>query len=238
MSEQQTPKTNFVLGFFVGMAILSTVAFFTLLVIVFNKPAKVDLAAKADTEQAAAPADDQQEQPSAPVPGVKENEPFKGGKDAKVTVIEYTDFQCPYCLKHHATIQKLVSTYGNKIKLVIRNYPLSFHENAQKAAEAFECAAEQGKSFEMVDAMFKANEKGTMSVDQWKADAKKLGMNTKALFNDCLDSGKMVEKVSQDAAEGGSAGVSGTPATFVNGKMFSGSLPFETFKQTIDDLLK
>ncbi|KKR08046.1 MAG: hypothetical protein UT32_C0004G0020 [Parcubacteria group bacterium GW2011_GWC2_39_14] len=232
MSEQ-TPKTNFLLGFFVGMAILSTVAFFTLLIVVFNQPAQANLAVNPtiDTTQPAA------EPTYVPVVGVKENEPFKGGKDAKVTIIEYTDFECPYCLKHHDTIKQIISTYGNKIKYVLRNFPLGFHPEAQKAAESFECALEQGKSFEMSDAMFQANEAGNMSVDKWKSLAKGFGLNTTE-FNDCLDTGKYADKVAADAAEGGASGVTGTPATFVNGQLVSGALPFENFQQTIDALLK
>ena len=218
MSEQ-TPKTNFWLGFFVGIAILATVGFITMLIVVFNKPATTDLAVK--------PTPDAQVQPTeepenfAPVKAIQADEPFKGGKDAKVTIIEYTDFECPYCLRHHATSKQIVETYGNKIKYVIRNFPLGFHPQAQKAAESFECALEQGKSFEMADAMFEANEAKTMSVEKWKAIAKNLGLNT-SKFNDCLDTGKYAAKVAQDAAEGGSAGVSGTPATFVNGQLISG----------------
>lgn len=237
MSEQQTSKTNFLLGFFVGMAILSTVAFFTLLIVVFNKPATVELAA--NNAVAAAPTAQPTDDPTnyAPVPGPKENEPFKGGKDAKVTIIEYTDFECPYCLRHHDTINQITNTYGNKVKYILRHYPLGFHANAQKAAESFECAAEQGKAFQMVDAIFQANADKVMGVDKWKEIAKTLGMSTKK-FNDCLDTGKYAQKVATDAAEGGASGVSGTPATFVNGQLVSGALPFDSFKQTIDGLLK
>ncbi len=234
MSEQSS-KTNFFLGLFVGMAILSTLAFFTLLIVVFNDKDTVVPVVNADENAVVAPEED--EAPAAPVVGVKDNEPFKGGKDAKVTIIEYTDFECPYCLRHHATINQIISTYGNKVKYVLRNFPLSFHANAQKAAEAFECAAEQGKAYEMSDELFKANENDNMSVDTWKSLAKKLGLNT-SKFNDCLDSGKYESKISTDIAEGGAAGVSGTPATFVNGQLVSGALPFESFQQTIDALLK
>lgn len=233
MSEQ-TSKSSFLLGLFVGMAALSVVAFFTLLITVFNKSETVALGA--DVNEEVAPADEE-EVVYAPVVGVKDSEPFKGGKDAKVTIIEYTDFECPYCLRHHDTINQIISNYGNKIKYVLRNYPLGFHENAQKAAEAFECAAEQGKAYEMSEELFKANEAGTMGVDTWKTVAKTLGLNT-TKFNDCLDTGKYAEKITNDIAEGSDAGVSGTPATFVNGQLVSGALPFESFQQTIDALLE
>lgn len=235
MSESNVSKTNFLLGLFVGMAVLSTVAFFTLLVVVFNDKEEVNLAVNAQDVVADEPS--QQVQAGAPVPAVKDGETFKGGKNAEVVLIEYTDFECPYCLRHHETVNQIIKEYGNDVKYVLRHFPLGFHPNAQKAAEAFECAAEQGKGYEMGDYMFAANEAGTMGVDKWKEGAKTLGLKT-SQFNDCLDSGKYVAKVQQDVAEGSAAGVDGTPATFVNGQLVSGALPFESFKSAIDQMLQ
>lgn len=246
MSEEKPKspnKINFLLGLFVGMAAISAIGFFALLIIVFSKGQPVNLAVKAaDTEQAAptnngqAPADQAPQQAVGPVPGITADDHVQGGKNAKVVLIEYTDFECPYCSKHYDTTSQIMKTYGDKVKFVVRNFPLSFHANAQKAAEASECASEQGKFWQMYDALFAANKAGTMSVDKWKAEAKTLGLNT-TQFNNCLDSGKYADKVSQQAAGGGSAGVDGTPATFVNGQLVSGALPFDTFKTQIDKLL-
>lgn len=229
-------KTNFWLGFFAGMAILAVVAFFVLLIVVFSNKQPVNFAANADTT--AQPAQ-QAEQPAvAPVPGVKDGEKFLGGKDAKAVLIEYTDLECPYCSKQHTTVKQILSIYGDKVKYVLRHYPLtSIHPDAQKAAEAVECATEQNKRFEMVDYVFDANAAQAMSVDSWKAGAKKMGLNV-GKFNDCLDSGRMAAAVEASAQEGGTAGVDGTPATFINGELVSGAVPIDSFKGMIDNALK
>jgi len=237
MSEEirKVAKGNFLLGLFAGMAFIAVIGFFALLVIVFTgNSANSKLAGDSPSELV--PQDNQPIAVQAVVPP-KDGESYKGGKDAKVTMIVYTDFECPYCLNQHETINQLIKIYGNKIKVVIRNFPLSFHANAQKASEAYECAAEQGKAFEMADAIFSANGAGTMSVDLWKTTAKKLGLKI-AQFNDCLDNGEMTAKVAQDANEGSASGVDGTPATFINGQLISGAVPIENFQQMIDSLLQ
>jgi protein-disulfide isomerase len=232
---QKTSKANFFLGFFIGMAAISVVGFITMLIIVFGQGQSVDLAAEA--AGGAEQQQQQQQQPDYdPVPPINNDDYVFGKKDAKVVIIEYTDFECPYCARHYDTAKKIKETYGNKIAFVTRNYPLSFHPQAQKAAEASECAGEQGKFWQMYDVLFEANKAKNMSVDTWKAEAKKMGLNTKK-FNDCLDSGKYAEKVADEMEAGAYAGVSGTPATFINGELISGALPFETFKQIIDQLL-
>lgn len=160
---------------------------------------------------------------------------IRGDKNAKVTLIEFSDFQCPYCGRVEPTIEKILKDYSGKVRLVYRHFPLSFHENAQKAAEASECASEQGKFWEMHDKMY-ANQT-TLTVDDLKGYAKGLGLNT-SQFNSCLDSGKYASKVSAQEAEGQAAGVNGTPATFVNGTLVSGAVPYEQFKAAIDAALK
>ncbi|PIR93269.1 hypothetical protein COT99_01700 [Candidatus Falkowbacteria bacterium CG10_big_fil_rev_8_21_14_0_10_43_10] len=170
-------------------------------------------------------------QEAAPIDG--ENEYVKGNKEATVDVIEYSDFECPYCLRHTAAMDQIFNDYKDKIRVVFRHFPLSFHAEAQKAAEASECAGEQGKFWEMHDKIFKANEAKNMSVAQWKTEAKNLGLNT-AQFNACLDSGKYADKIKKQTAGGQAAGVTGTPATFINGQMFSGAVGYDTLKQAIE----
>ncbi len=235
VSRKSGEKTNFFLGFFSGMALLAVVAFFVLLIMVFVGKQPVDLAVNAEDNTALA-AEEQQAPEAAPVPPVTDADYFIGGKNAKVVLIEYTDFECPYCLRHHDTAKQIRETYGDKIKFVGRNFPLSFHPESQKAAEAVECAGEQGKYWQMYDAAFAANEAGEMGVEKWKSEAVKLGLNA-SKFNDCLDSGKTVSKIDEQMASASAAGVDGTPATFVNGQLVSGALPFESFKQIIDGLL-
>ncbi|EKE06013.1 MAG: hypothetical protein ACD_19C00120G0002 [uncultured bacterium] len=119
--------------------------------------------------------------------------------------------------------------------MVYKYFPLSFHPNAQKAAEAAECASEQGKFWEYHDTLFD-NQQNGFSITNFKQWAKDLNLNT-SKFNDCLDTGKYASKVQADEADGQNRGVNGTPATFVNGQLISGAVPYESFKSVIDQLL-
>lgn len=214
---------------------MSVLAFFVLLILVFNDRQPVDLSAKAGEKEAVAKEEPEQ-QAEQPVPAISDEDYVYGKRDAKVVVIEYTDFECPFCLKHYETAKKIKAAFGDKIAFVGRHFPLSFHENAQKAAEAAECAGEQGKFWEMYDKLFEANEAKAMGVEKWKAEAKSLGLKADK-FNNCLDSGKYAGKIQKEAADGAGAGVKGTPATFVNGQLISGAQPYEVFQSAISALL-
>jgi protein-disulfide isomerase len=159
-----------------------------------------------------------------------------GGKDAKVTIVEYSDFECPFCSRAYPTVKQVMDTYGDDVRLVYRHYPLSFHPQAQKAAEASECAADQGKFWEFHDLVF-ANQDllqgGLTQMKKWAADLK---LNT-GKFNSCLDSGEKADKVLTQMNEGSALGVSGTPGFFINGVSVVGAQPFSTFKQIIDQEL-
>jgi protein-disulfide isomerase len=234
-------KTSFFLGLSTGVAVASTLAFVGLFVLVLSgKNVASNKNETAGTQPKAAAVNQQEAEAPQPnnaeVPPITADDHIKGNENAKVTLIEYSDFQCPYCARHYQTIKKIFDEYGDKVRLVYRHFPLSFHPEAQKAAEASECAAEQGKFWEMHDAIFEANLAGTMSVTKWKEEAKKLGLNTKK-FNDCLDSGKYANKVSNQMAGGSAAGVQGTPATFVNGELVEGAIPYEQFKAVIESKL-
>ncbi len=236
-----TRRTSFVLGLMSGISGTSVLALIGLFVLMSagqglsgSKNTNVNsVNSNANTNQAAV---NQEPTPAGEVPPITGDDHVKGGNNAKVTLIEYSDFQCPYCSRHNDTMDEIYKAYGNKVKIIFRHFPLSFHPEAQKAAEASECAAEQGKFWEMHDKIFAANTAGTMSVAKWKEEAKNLKLNT-SKFNDCLDSGKYADKVGQMAAGGSTAGVEGTPATFVNGELVSGALPIEQFKQIIDGKL-
>ncbi len=154
-----------------------------------------------------------------------------GPKDAKVTIIEFSDFQCPYCQKAKETIDEIMKEYGDKARLVFKQFPLQFHNNSQKAAEASECANEQGKFWEMHDYMFANQDK--LGVADLKKAAKNLGIKASD-FDSCLDSGKYGDKIKNDIATGTNFGVSGTPAFFINGQFLSGAQPIESFKKIID----
>jgi protein-disulfide isomerase len=161
--------------------------------------------------------------------------PYQGAADAKVVVVEYSDFQCPFCKRAYPTVKQLLSEYGSKIKFYYKHFPLGFHQNAQKAGEAYECAAEQGKNWEYHDVLFeKGNGDGTgLNNADLKKYASDLQLDT-AKFNSCLDSGKFASKVQADAAEGGANGVSGTPTFFINGQAVVGAQPYATIKSVVD----
>lgn len=160
---------------------------------------------------------------------------IRGAFDASVTLVEFSDFECPFCERHYPTLNKILSDYQGKVRLVYKHFPLSFHPNSQKAAEASECANEQGKFWQYHDKLFE-NQTSGFSLDKFKQWAKDLKLNTNK-FNDCLDSSKYAQKVQADYQEGASKSVNGTPATFVNGQLVSGALPYESFKQIIDQVI-
>jgi len=162
--------------------------------------------------------------------------PAKGPASAPVTIVEFSDFQCPFCSRVTPTLQEVVSKYGNKIRLVFRQFPLPMHPNAAKAAEASLCANEQGKFWEMHDAMFK--DQAGLAVDGLKSKAAGIAGINAASFNSCLDSGKETPAVQSDVKAGAKAGVNGTPAMFVNGRFVSGVVSADDLSKVIDEELK
>jgi protein-disulfide isomerase len=160
--------------------------------------------------------------------------PSKGPQGAPVTIIEFSDFQCPFCSQARKSADQAVNNYSGKVRLVFRDFPLPFHDKAEKAAEAGHCAEEQGKFWEMHDRMFDSQDK--LSPEDLKASAKAIGLDT-AKFDACLDSGRTADKVKQDIAAAKAAGVTGTPAFFVNGRSLPGVQPYEKLKQVIDEEL-
>lgn len=167
----------------------------------------------------------------APKVQVATTGPAKGPETAKVTIVEFSDFQCPYCSRGRQVMDQVVKAYGDKVRVVFRDFPLSFHENAQKAAEAGQCANDQGKFWAMHDWMFD-NQK-SLGVEDLKKAARTLQIDG-AKFDECLTSGKFAKVVAENMKAGSAAGVRGTPAFFVNGVFLNGALPFEKFKAEID----
>jgi protein-disulfide isomerase len=166
-----------------------------------------------------------------------DDDAFKGSEDAPVTIVEFSDFECPFCARFYKqTLGKIEEEYikTGKVKLVYRDYPLPFHTHAQKAAEAAECAGEQGKFWEMHNKLFEEGVKG--GVESFKQFAADIGLDTEK-FNDCLDSGKMAEEVQKDMKDGSAAGIRGTPGFIINGQLVSGAQPFENFKRVIESEL-
>jgi len=234
---------NFVLGLVSGIAIIALIGFVFLLVERNNNGMEkaenggAPVAAVQPTQPTQPTAAAQPTAPSAPIPEVTSADHIRGNKDAAVTLVEYSDFQCPYCLRFTPTVEKALQEFPNDVRLVYRHFPLnSIHPNAQKSAEASECASEQWKFWEMHDKIFEQNAANNMSVAEWKQLASDMGLDT-AKFNDCLDSDKYASLVQQNAAGGQAAGVRGTPATFVNGQLVSGAVPYEQLKAVIQSKL-
>lgn len=176
----------------------------------------------------------------SPTPGnLADNDPFLGNPDAPVTVVEFSDFQCPFCQRFHGeTLPRIIDEYvkTGKVKFVYRDFPLSaIHGMAQKAAEAGECANEQGKFWEYHDLLFlRQDQLGVMNFIQWAGE---LGLDSDRFAN-CLESGKYSAEVEGDYRDGEAAGVKGTPANFINGRILEGALPFSKFQAIIEEELK
>jgi len=162
------------------------------------------------------------------------NSPSKGPANAPIEMVEFSDFQCPFCLRADPTVQQVLRTYGDKIRFVYRNYPLPNHPMARPAAEAAACANEQGKFWPYHDLLF-ANPSKLSDAD-FKQHAAELSLNP-AQFNACVDTHKMQPLIDTDVKEGEAAGVNGTPAFYINGRMISGAQPYDVFKRIIDDEL-
>lgn len=179
----------------------------------------------------------------------RSDEPVIGNKNAKVTMIEFSDFQCPFCERFYKDSYSQIKTKyvdTGKLKIVYRHFPLSFHQNAQKAAEAAECANRQGKFEQYHDLLFNNSQSdGTgLNTADLKKYADQLGLNKGTLglgqnkFNTCLDNGETAQVVSQDTAAGTAAGVDGTPSFFINGKKIVGAQPYSVFEAAIEAALK
>lgn len=174
------------------------------------------------------------EVPSGPVDVSLDDDPVLGDKNAPVTIVEFSDYECPFCGRYFTqTYPQLKKDYvdSGKVKIVFRDYPLPFHGNAQKASEASECADDQGKFWELHDKMFSNQQ--ALSVADLKKYAGELALDQKK-FDECLDSGKYASEVQNDLNDGSKYGVSGTPSFFVNGLLLVGAQPYSEFKRLID----
>jgi len=157
--------------------------------------------------------------------------PFKGPKDAKVTIVEFSDFQCPYCSRAIPWVDSILKAYPNDVKLVFKQYPLPFHKQAKMAAEAGLAAHQQGKFWELHDKMF-ANYR-ELSRDNVVAWAKELGLDEGKIAA-ALDAGTYSKAVDKDMADGQKVGVRGTPTFFLNGKLYGGGRDLASVKPVID----
>lgn len=241
------PKQAFVLGCISTLLMMGTLGFILLGVYVLQGGA-----AGGTLTAAADEADNVKEKETDPlvpivpeptvageVPAVTQSDHVVGNANAPLTLIEYSDFQCPFCSRFHPTVKQVLQEYPNDVKVIFRHFPLSFHPNALPAAEASECAGEQGKFWEYADKLFE--NQSALGAELYTKLAADIGLNTDA-FKACLDSDKFLTHIQQDMQGGSSAGVSGTPGSFLidadgNAQSIKGALPYSTVKSIIDQAL-
>ncbi len=156
-----------------------------------------------------------------------------GSRDAEIILVEFADYECPYCEKVHDHILKLKQDYGGRVAIAYKDFPLPMHSRAEKAAEAARCAGDQGKFWAYHNILYTSR---ALNIEQLKAQARVLGMDGQK-FDQCLDSGSMAAAVKKDFDEGVALGLTGTPSFFVNGHFFSGAVDYAGLKQMVDQQL-
>ncbi len=161
--------------------------------------------------------------------------PSRGSITAPVTIVEFSDFECPFCSRASATMKKIEESYGSRVRIVFRDFPLASHRGAPRAAEAAHCAEEQGKFWEMHDRLYSKGG-GTLTDADLRRFAGEAGLDGQK-FGTCLDSGKYTETWKTSQAEGMRIGVGSTPTFFINGRMIPGAAPYEIFAAMIDEEL-
>ena len=224
-----SPKVMFFMGLFLGVALSSTMGLGLVVGGVIKGGSATTVVATNTDGTGGTPTTPPTPPPTnyAPVKPVGSNDHIKGGKNAKVTLIEYSDFECPFCKRFSPSLEQALKDFPNDVRLTYRHFPLrSLHPNAQKAAEASECAAKLGgndKFWAMHDKLIGDT---AMSTDNMKRFAKEIGLD-QGKFNTCLDKGETADRVNSDFNEGSTFGVEGTPATFINGKLASGAIPYD-----------
>lgn len=234
-------KSAFWLGFLAAVLTIGTVGFILLGTCMLNGSCS-GLGGK-NYKVAAA---DNDNNPNVPptetaeaIPVVTSDDHVRGPDDAEITIIEYSDFECPFCGRFHPTMLQVMDAYAGKVRWVLRHFPLSFHPQAEPAALAAECAGEQGKFWEFADDMFVNQE--SLGTTYYSSLATKFGLN-KSQFDSCVSSGKYLDKIRAQSQSGGAAGVTGTPGSFIidqdgNAIPIQGALPYESVASAIDELL-
>ncbi len=220
-----SPKLNFFVGLIIGVAVVSLAGFLTLS-LKGNK-------SNSGTDNNQPQVSGEQEQKIDLK--IAETDHVLGNKDAQVKIFEFSDFQCPYCARHQETLAQLVKEYGDKVAWVFKQFPIPSHPLGLPGAMASECAAEQGKFWEMAETIFKNQE--TLTTDSFEKFAKDLGLDVEK-FKTCVAEEKPKDKIMADYNLGINSGVGGTPTNFINNEMVPGAVPYEQLKAMIDELLK
>ena len=242
------PKTGFFMGLMVGITVISLVGFVSLLTVVVGE----------DNEEGTVAGEVKTAEPAKntntnPIPSVAPPEPEApavdveisgddhsiGPENATVTLVEYSDFECSFCSRHYTTIKNIEEKYSDSVRIIYRHFPLSFHEQARPAALASECAAEQGKFWEMHDKIFE--NQSSLTSDVYSEYAQEIGLES-GKFKDCYESEKYDQNITDDMSSGIQSGVKGTPATFIitdnDQTLISGAVPQSEVEAAIDQALK
>jgi protein-disulfide isomerase len=246
MLGSMTQKGSFFFGLLSGIALMSIIGFAVTITLVMqgsigktdsNGSGKVAGATDKLPTNANVEPTEPVGNPDALKP-VTDEDHSQGPKNAKVTMIEFSDFQCPYCQKVHPTLKQVMKEYEGKVRWVYRHYPLeSIHANARPAANASECIADLGGDEAFWGFADEAYTNQSSLGDAFYLDiAKKLGINEKK-FTDCYSAKKFDSDVQTDIADASASGIQGTPGTFINGTLISGAYPYESFKAAIDAAL-
>lgn len=227
------PKTMFTFGLVSGIAIAAIfgMLFFTGGGTSTSAPSVV---VADNTAPTAAPTP----APSAALPEVTKDDWVRGDlSKAKVVLVEYSDYECPFCGQHHPNMVQAAEEYGDDVAWVLRHFPLSFHPAALPSANAAECVGKLAGNdafWDFSDVMFE--NQTVLTADLFESTATSLGVNL-AKFQDCVSKKTYQAKITSDQSGGQAAGVTGTPATFVNGRLVSGAVPYATLKQMIESQL-
>ncbi len=251
-----TPATSFWLGLICAVLVLCTIGFFVLVYLLIGGNVRLaglenggQKVADVPSQNNPAPAADDNSLtgPAGEVKGLTSRDHVRGDDGAKVTLIEYSDYECTFCKKFHQTMKDVSAAYPGQVKWAFRHWPLNFHANAEKEAEAAECAYELGghtKFWAYTDKIYErttSNGTGFALTDLPKLAAE-LGLD-KTKFEECLNSDKYKAYIDQALTEGTAAGISGTPGVIIidakgNKELIKGALPLELMKQIIDKALQ
>ena len=236
MANQNMPvdKTSFTFGLVAGIAIISIV----LLIFVSvtkNKDGEVAGEKIEDGNTAEEDAKEEDNQPVLANIEVTETDHIRGNVDAPVTIIEFSDFYCPFCNRFHETMLEVMEAYPEKVRWVYKHFPLdSLHPDARQAGAAAECANDQDKFWEYADELYAQQQ--TLTTDSYSEIAKELKLDVTE-FDTCLESEKYKDKVQADYQLGVQNGVQGTPGNFINGQSVPGAVPFDQIKSIIESII-
>lgn len=241
-------KASFALGMVGGVLVLCSIGFFVLLGMIMNGGVELGAAAaaaedtgvSADDAAAAAVLPEDDGTAVGDIQPIGDGDHVVGPADAAVTLIVYTDFECPYCGRFHTTFEQALDEFDGQVRAAIRNFPLSFHANARPAANAAECAGEQGKYFEYAHELF--SDQTALNDDRYEEIAADLGLKM-SQFRDCVESEKYADKITSDMNGGMAAGVQGTPGTLImpsdggEPQLVPGAVPYDQFRLMVESAL-